>query len=146
MLTGKQVEFARQRAAGLSGTRAALAAGYAKSSARVVACRMQKMPEIQAAIAEARRARAADGPAFESAESYLSAVVAGREPADPVRVGAARALLPFERARQRAPVKGLAPRELDARDAKAAEKEMLDAWAEKAKRVRERLARERSTL
>lgn len=41
---------------------------------------------------------------YESAEDYLCAVVAGIEPADPVRVQAAKAILPFQKRRQRVPL------------------------------------------
>ena len=143
-MTPKQTQYIRHRAAGLGQERAAIEAGYAKSSAKVIASRMQKLPAIRAAIAEARKAKQAStaaAPEFADAERYLRAVVQGLTPPDPVRVGAARALLPFERARQRAPLKGPTLRALDRRDAQASEQELLDAWAKKAATVRDRLAR-----
>lgn len=108
-MTPKQLEYARHRAAGLGQTRAAVAAGYAKGSAKVIASRMEKLPEIRTAIDGARRAAKgsspdAPEPEFTGAEDYLLSVVQGKAPPDPVRVGAARALLPFEKRRQRAPL------------------------------------------
>lgn len=49
---------------------------------------------------------APDAPAlaFDGPEDFLLAVVRGEVPADPVRVGAARALLPFVKRRQRVPL------------------------------------------
>lgn len=90
------------------------------------------------------RAPAADSPVFASAEDYLAAVVAGTEPADPARISAARGLISYQRAKQRAPVKGATPTQLDRRDAQDTEKERLDAWARTAEKVRARLARERA--
>lgn len=145
-MTRKQAEYIRHRAGGLGQAQAAKAAGYAKSSAKVIASRMERLPAIRAAIAAARadaQSGAADVQEFDSAESYLLGVVRGQTPPDPVRVGAARALLPFERARQRAPLKGPTPRQLDRRDAAAGEQALLDDWAQKAATVRARLAHAR---
>jgi len=44
---------------------------------------------------------------YDSPEDYLLAVVQGKAPADAVRVGAARALLPFIKRRQRTPLAAL---------------------------------------
>lgn len=142
-MTPKQREYVRHRAAGLGQARAAIAAGYAASSAKVIASRMEQQPAIRAAIDEARTDPAADAgtPEYESAEDYLSAVVRGTAVPDPVRVGAARALLPFERARQRAPMKSATPKQMNASNALAEEEALLDAWAEKAAAVRARLKR-----
>lgn len=146
-MTPRQTEYVKHRAAGLGQAQAAKAAGYAPVSAKVIASRMEKLPAIRAAIDEARDAKPDTGPLeFEDAQSYLRAVVKGTTPADPVRVGAARALLPFERARQRAPVKGPTPQQLDRRDAQSAEQELLEAWAQKAATVRDRLKRQRGAL
>lgn len=118
-MTPKQVAYIKHRAAGLGQERAAIAAGYAESSAKVIASRMEKMPEIRAAVDEARReakdSQVDDAPAeFADAESYLLAVVQGKAPPDPVRVGAARALLPYLKARQRAPLRARTAKQLTA--------------------------------
>lgn len=116
-MTPRQTAYVAHRAAGLGQEQAALAAGYAESSAKVIASRMEKLPAIRAAIDAARKAAKAGHaddapPEFEGAEDYLLAVVKGLVPPDPVRVGAARALLPYVKARQRAPVKSRPPKEL----------------------------------
>jgi hypothetical protein len=56
-------------------------------------------------------------------------------------VSAARALIQYQKARQRAPVKSPPPRQLAENPARTEERDMLDAWAEKAAAVRARLAR-----
>lgn len=145
-MTPKQIEYARHRAAGIGQAQAAIKAGYAKSSAKVIASRMEKLPAIREAIkaarAEAKGEPAIDAdPEFVDAESYLLAVVQGLAPPDPVRVGAARALLPYLNARTRAPVKSATPKQMQAHATNAEDKDMLDAWAAKAAKVRARLKR-----
>jgi hypothetical protein len=141
-MTPRQREYVRHRAAGLGQERAALEAGYAASSAKVSASRMERDPKIRAAIAQARQIGGGNTPAeFEDAESYLLAVVRGETPPDPVRVGAARAILPYQRAPQRARMRGATPRELDRQESLTEEQALLDAWAEKAKRIRERMGK-----
>jgi hypothetical protein len=166
-VTPRQLEYIQHRAAGIQPTAAARAAGYAAKSAKVSACRMEADPAIAAAIEAARQGQQADepcndtplqiaqhqieqhqqgqqqdgaGPAYD-AEGYLQAVVAGAVPPDPVRVSAARTLIAYEKARQRAPVKSPPPRQLAAQDKVATERELLDAWAEKAAEVRARMGR-----
>jgi len=41
---------------------------------------------------------------YEDAESYLAAVVEGREPADALRIAAAKAVMPYQKRRQRVPL------------------------------------------
>ena len=142
-MTPKQAEYVRHRASGLGQKQAAIAAGYSPRSAKVSASRMERNPAIRQAIVEARQAGT---PAlYEDAESFLAAVVQGATPADPVRVGAARTLIQYQRRRERSPLKGPTPRELARRDAQAAEQELLDAWAAKATAIRERLERKRKS-
>lgn len=145
-MTPKQCKYIECRVSGLGQAQAAVKAGYAESSAKVIASRMEKLPDIRAAIDEGLKAKyppqgETPDAEFESAEAYLQAVVRGLAVPDPVRVGAARALLPFERARQRAPIKAATPQQMDARDKLVGEKELLDQWAEKAAQVRARLKR-----
>jgi hypothetical protein len=145
-MTPKQRLYVERRAAGMGQERAALEAGYAKGSAKVSASRMERDPAIRKAIDDAREA-ARGGPGeprqYEDPESYLSAVVAGAEPPDPVRVGAARALLPFFAPRRRATKKSAAPRDLQGMEAATAEGNRRDAWDEKAARVRARFRRKK---
>jgi hypothetical protein len=108
-LTPRQTAYIKHRAAGLGQAQAAIKAGYAKSSAKISACRMEKLPAIRAAIDAARKAakgdHADDAPLeFEGAEDYLLAVVKGLVPPDPVRIAAAKALMPFTKRRQRVPL------------------------------------------
>lgn len=150
-MTPRQLEYIRHRAAGLPPTSAARAAGYAEASAKVSACRMEANPEIAAAIEAARQDRqeerpaagedASEAPAYIDAESYLMGVVQGLTPPDPVRVSAARALIQYQKARQRAPVKSPPPKQLAEHDKQAEERALLDQWAEKAAEVRARLGR-----
>ncbi|MDP3512696.1 MAG: hypothetical protein Q8S20_08095 [Sulfuritalea sp.] len=41
---------------------------------------------------------------YEDAESYLAAVVEGREPPDALRIAAAKAVMPFQKRKQRVPL------------------------------------------
>jgi hypothetical protein len=134
----------QHRAAGLGQERAALEAGYARASAKVSASRMERDPSIARAIREAREAARDAAPAlreYQGAEDYLIAVVRGKETPDPVRVGAARALLPYLEPRRRATKKSASPRQMQHNAALATESALLEAWAEKARKVRERLRR-----
>ena len=136
-LTDKQTAYVQHRAAGLGQERAAIEAGYAKSSAKISASRMERSPDIKAAIDAARQSTQAE--TYASAEDYLQAVVQGRAVPDPVRVGAARCLIQYERGRERGPVKSASPTELARRGEQDKEQELRDAWAETAAKVRERL-------
>lgn len=141
-LTEKQRSYAGHRAAGLPQTAAARAAGYAMSSAKVAACRLERSSSIQRAIAAARGSRAKTGGLSYDPEGYLRAVVSGREPANPVRVSAAKALLPFlsppRRVRKAA---ALRPRELQQAEERATEQALIDGWNEKVRQIRGRLGR-----
>ena len=138
MLTQKQLAYCRHRAEGLGQERAALEAGYSRRSCAVTASRMERDPAIRRAI---EAARSGEVQQFPDAEAYLHAVATGAAVPDPVRVAAARALLPYTRARERAPLGSKTPRQLDARAGLDAEAELLEAWADKARRVRAKLAR-----
>lgn len=145
-MTPKQITYVQHRAAGMSQARAAIAAGYATGSAKVIASRMEKMPSIRAAIDTARKMAKGDQPddvpqEFQGAEDYLLAVVRGTAPPDPVRVGAARALLPFTKGRQRAPVRSATPKQMQASAARAEDQDMLDKWEQRAAAVRAKMKR-----
>jgi len=143
-MTPKQAEYIRHRAAGLGQAQAAIKAGYAKSSAKVIASRMAKIPAIREAIDAARQAakgsQSEDAPLeFLGPEDYLLAVIQGKAPPDPVRCGAARALLPYLAPRKRAPTKSATPKQMQASAAHAEDHDARAAWAAKAAAVRARL-------
>jgi hypothetical protein len=106
-MTQKQLEYIKNRASGMGQEQAALKAGYAASSAKVSASRMERMPAIARAINKARKVQMPDSPdaliVFDNPEEYLLAVVQGKVTPDPARVSAARALLPYSAAKQRTP-------------------------------------------
>lgn len=145
-MTPKQTAYVQHRAAGMTQARAAVAAGYAEQSAKVIASRMEKLPAIREAIAAARAAAKSNtpvdaSPEFDDAESYLAAVVQGLTPPDPVRVGAARVLIQYQRQRQRSPLKNATPRQLASKGTAAREEELLDLWSVRAAAIRARLKR-----
>ena len=149
MLTEKQREYARHRAAGLPPTAAARAAGYRGKGVKVTASRLDRNPKIRAAIEEARQAargartKAGGRPRYDP-EGYLRAVIAGSTPADPIRVSAAKALLPFLEPRRRLR-KGnaISPREQEHLEEIAAEREAEEAWEETVERIKSRMAKEK---
>lgn len=51
---------------------------------------------------------------YADAESYLAAVVEGHEPGDQLRIAAAKALMAYQKPKQRAPVASPSPRRLAA--------------------------------
>lgn len=124
--------------------RAAVAAGYAESSAKVIASRMEKLPAIQSAIADAQKLASVSvsgAPEFATAEDYLQAVVEGRVIPDPLRISASRTLIQYQQGKKRAPVKSATPTQMHHSQVLAEEQHLLDAWAEKARIVRARLAK-----
>jgi len=103
---------------------------------------MERDPAINDAINAARKSRqeAAGGTAESfDPEGYLLAVVRGTEPADAVRVGAARALLPFLKARERAPVKGATPQQTQRTTQRDGEGQLLSEWETRAAGIRKKL-------
>lgn len=72
---------------------------------------------------------------------YLSAVVSGDEAPDPVRVAAAKALLPFQSARQRVPLRSSPPRQLQEKEKIAAEAAAREEWCQRANEIRARHGR-----
>ncbi len=143
-MTPRQTAYIKHRVAGLGQAQAAIKAGYAKSSAKISACRMEKLPAIRAAIDAARKAAKGDHaddapPEFEGAEDYLLAVVKGLVPPDPVRVGAARALLPYMAPRKRATARSATPKQMQASAAHSEDRDARAAWAAKSAAVRARL-------
>lgn len=139
-MTPKQTAYVQHRAAGQGQARAAIAAGYAPGSAKVVASRMERMPAISEAITAARATAQKTAPEFEDAESYLTAIVKGTVSPDPLRIAAARTLIQYQRGRQRAPMPSPTPAQLNKRAAADDDQNFLDAWAKKAAMVRAKLA------
>lgn len=76
---------------------------------------------------------------FDDAEAYLVAVVQGRTEPDAVRVQAARTLIQYEKARQRAPVKSLPPRKLHEKTERDVEKSRFADFERESAKVRARL-------
>lgn len=72
---------------------------------------------------------------------YLRAVALGTEPADALRIAAAKAALPYEAPRQRAPVRSPTPRKLEERQATAEASAALEEWEQKAQALRARMKR-----
>jgi len=79
---------------------------------------------------------------YDDALAYLEAVVRGDEPADGLRIAAAKVVLPFQSPKRRAPVESPAPRALRAATERAGHVADADAWEVKAAEVRRRLGRE----
>ena len=73
---------------------------------------------------------------FEDAQSYLLAVVQGLTPPDAIRVQAARTLIQYERAKQRAPVKSPSAAELHQKNEADIEKAARLDFGTKALKVR----------
>ena len=76
---------------------------------------------------------------FEDAESYLLAVVQGLTSPDAVRVGAAKVLIAYQRAKQRAPTKSPAPNKLVELSERSVEKTIQEDFEAKAIKTREKL-------
>ena len=75
------------------------------------------------------------------AEAYLTAVVCGREPADPHRIAAARTLIGYQRRRSRGRAPSPTTRELAAADALGAEKDAVQDWEQRSAAIRARHGR-----
>lgn len=87
------------------------------------------------------RAPAADEPIFDTAEDYLAAVVAGTIAPDSVRVQAAKTLIAYQTAKQRAPKKALSPSELASRETRAVEDAVAAEFEAKAAAIRAKHSR-----
>lgn len=82
---------------------------------------------------------------YANAEAFLEAVVAGVEPADPVRVQAAKALLAYQAPRKRAPAKSPRPAELQHRAAQAEESAVVSDFQVRAAEIRAKHAKRKSS-
>jgi phage terminase small subunit len=140
-LTLKQIEYVKYRIKGFSQSSAAVEAGYSESSASGIAHRMESNPKISKAIADGRVAAEQSAspvkePEFDDAESYLEAVVRGSIAPDMRRISAAKTLIAYQRARERAPVKAKSPSQMRSSNALQTSRE----WAEKSAAIREKIS------
>lgn len=76
---------------------------------------------------------------FNDAESYLLAVVQGRTSPDAVRVQAAKTLIQYQQAKQRAPVKSKTPTQLHDQSLSSIQKAVSAEFEQKADEIRARL-------
>ena len=86
--------------------------------------------------ATARSADAPTPPRYGDALAYLEAVVRGDEPADGLRIAAAKAVLPFQEPKKRAPVASPPPRALAAAAERSADRSDREAFHARAAEVR----------
>lgn len=82
-----------------------------------------------------RKRRKAQG-TFADAEAYLSAVVEGSVEPDALRIAAAKALIAYQTARQRAPKKSPTPRQMAEIEARSIEAAVADEFEAKAAAIR----------
>ena len=80
---------------------------------------------------------------FDDAESYLMAVVQGRAIPDAVRVQAAKTLICYQQAKQRAPVKSKTPSQLHKQSISSVEKAISEDFEKRAAKVREKFQNKR---
>lgn len=78
---------------------------------------------------------------FPDAKSYLEAVATGRTFPDAVRVAAAKALLPYESEKKRAPVASPSPAKLRVKTQKDIESSVVADFEERAAAIRKKLER-----
>jgi len=71
---------------------------------------------------------------YDDALTYLEAVVRGDEAADPLRIAAARIVLPYQKPKTRAPVESPSPSTLRAKEKRAVESD----WEKRAAAVKAR--------
>jgi hypothetical protein len=76
---------------------------------------------------------------FDDAESYLLAVVQGRTLPDAARIAAAKTLIQYERARQRAPVKSPSPGQLHRKAVTSIERAKIAEFERKATIIRAKM-------
>lgn len=81
---------------------------------------------------------------YDDALAYLAAVVRGDEPPDGLRIAAAKAVLPFQEPRKRAPVESPAPTKIRAASQRTAERVEQDDFARRAAEVRRKFKKESS--
>jgi len=89
-----------------------------------------------------KKDRTPDG-IFATAQDYLEAVVKGLIAPDSVRVAAAKILIQYEKAKQRAPVKSLPPEKLRQKTERDTEKSKIDDFEKQAAAIREKFRKKR---
>ena len=77
---------------------------------------------------------------YEDSESYLLAVVQGKTEPDSVRVSAARALIQYEKQKQRTPLKSQTPRQIREKMESAIQSAIMEEW-EKTAAVKKKYGR-----
>lgn len=80
-------------------------------------------------------------PIFDTAEAYLEAVVAGTVPPDPARIQAAKTLIAYQAAKQRAPKKALTPTQMASREVRVIEDAVAAEFEAKAAAIRAKHAK-----
>lgn len=83
----------------------------------------------------------ATGKKYSTAEAYLAAVVSGDEPPDRDRIAAAKAMMPYQTAKVRAPVKTPAPKTMQKNQEQEQAEIQREAWQRKKEEVRRRLGK-----
>ena len=73
------------------------------------------------------------------AETYLAAIVAGRERPDQLRIAAAKAVIAYQRRRERAPLTAVPPRQLAQINMTQHDAEQHAAWIARADAIRQRI-------
>jgi len=89
-----------------------------------------------------KKDRTPDG-TFATAQDYLEAVVKGLITPDSVRVGAAKVLIQYEKAKQRAPVKNLPPEKLRTKTERDVEKSINEDFEKQAAMIRDKFRNKR---
>lgn len=79
------------------------------------------------------------GRIYGDALEYLEAVVRGEEPADGLRIAAARVVLPFQKPKARAPVESPPPKAMRAAQERTQQTDTNADWDKRAAAVRERM-------
>lgn len=77
-----------------------------------------------------------DGTQFDDPLEYLRAVACGAEPADALRIAAAKACLPFTSPKARAPLQSPPPAKLRRENASGAEAEARAEWRARSEAIR----------
>lgn len=79
------------------------------------------------------------GKRYESAEAYLHAVVIGDEPPDRNRIAAAKAMLPYQVAKRRAPLASEAPKQMALSEELDQERQQAAEWEKTQQGIRAKL-------
>lgn len=85
-------------------------------------------------------------PIYETAEDYLRAVVAGTVAPDAVRVQAAKCLISYQAAKQRAPKRSLSPAKMAERETRDVENAVAAEFEKKAAEIRARHLRRKTNV